>query len=372
MKRKILIEIGNPGNTFHQEMQSGRYELKQNMYRLKLKYWDEIYYISFGRDKNEDYKFDERIKILYNKNAYHSLIYAFLIPWLYRDVLSEASVFMPKQLSCSLYGIYSKLFFRKKVVVHCGYNWQEPQRHAGKPWYYKAFVNFWCFITYKFSDAVIVTSDRHLKHAEMMTGKKNVFLLRNGVNTDLFKNLKIQRNSSTVLFVGRLEKEKNLFNLITATTLTKNKIILKIAGRGSLEKELKDHSAKLNAPVEFLGPLETGQLINNFYNRETMFVLPSFFEGHSNALTEAMACGIPVIVSEAEGNTEIIKHEVNGLVSGFTPEKMAECIDRYISNPDLKNRMAENALAEVEENYNLKKRIEREIEILKKFSVEKL
>jgi sugar transferase (PEP-CTERM/EpsH1 system associated) len=70
-----------------------------------------------------------------------------------------------------------------------------------------------------------------------------------------------------------------------------------------------------------------------------LFVLPSFNEGISNTILEAMATGLPVIVSNAGGNPELVEDEVNGfLVDPVDPIRMADRIMDYINDPDMMAR----------------------------------
>jgi len=359
----VIMEFGNPGNNMHHEVEQGLFEVKKKLYALKLQYVSKIYHCSFGKGERENIVFLPKVKILYNKKSIHSIIYAFLIPFLYYKQLREASVYCPRQMSSALYAVYSKIFVNRKIVVHCGYDWQEFADNGGN-WIYRLFVWCWCWITYKIADAIIVTSLRHQKRAEKYTKKKNVFILRNAVDLDIFRPLNYQRRENELIFVGRLEEQKNVRNLILALTLTKNKVNLKIAGRGSLFDELKKLVEDAKVAVEFLGNVSSQDLVEQYYNRSTIFILPSLYEGHSNALTEAMACGIPVIVGDTIGNTEVVEHLVNGYVCGHTPTAIAEAIDTMINQPELRKRLAENALKSVDEEYNFVKRTKKEMEII--------
>jgi glycosyltransferase involved in cell wall biosynthesis len=75
------------------------------------------------------------------------------------------------------------------------------------------------------------------------------------------------------------------------------------------------------------------------------FVLPSDVEGSSNATLEAMACGVPVVVSDLEFNDELVKHEVTGLrVLPSDVHSIRDRIRMLMVEEGLRNRLVEAAL----------------------------
>jgi glycosyltransferase involved in cell wall biosynthesis len=90
-------------------------------------------------------------------------------------------------------------------------------------------------------------------------------------------------------------------------------------------------------------------------------VLPSYSEGVSLALLEAMAAGLPVIATAVGGLPEVVTDEVNGLlIPPRDPEALARALDRLLVDPDFARRLGEQARAEVEAHYSLE-RLGREI-----------
>ena len=85
-----------------------------------------------------------------------------------------------------------------------------------------------------------------------------------------------------------------------------------------------------------------------------IFILPSRAEGISNALLEAMACGLPVVVSDIPGNRDVIEHQHNGLCFGVDdPDSLAECLLLLLNQPDLRAQLGVNARRTVEKNYSM-------------------
>lgn len=144
------------------------------------------------------------------------------------------------------------------------------------------------------------------------------------------RNKTIPKSTFKVGYVGRLEEVKNPVGLVRAVALLRDRglpIRLTIAGTGSeknvLEREIT--TLGLQEHVEFLGlvskPFEVMDDIS-------LYVLPSFSEGLSNSLVEAMSAGIPVMATAVGGAPDVINHDVNGwLLSSSDPEAIANGIE---------------------------------------------
>jgi glycosyltransferase involved in cell wall biosynthesis len=70
-----------------------------------------------------------------------------------------------------------------------------------------------------------------------------------------------------------------------------------------------------------------------------VFVLPSLFEGISNTILEAMACGLPVVATHTGGNPElVVDGETGQLVPPAAPDVLADAMAVYLRAPDLARR----------------------------------
>ena len=111
------------------------------------------------------------------------------------------------------------------------------------------------------------------------------------------------------LFIGRLSHEKNIhklidiFNELPEYTLT-------IIGAGPLENELK---TKSKSNIIFLGQIENFKLKDYFLTND-IFILPSIAESWGLVVEEALYFGLPVLVSERCGASELVKNSINGYI----------------------------------------------------------
>jgi glycosyltransferase involved in cell wall biosynthesis len=77
-------------------------------------------------------------------------------------------------------------------------------------------------------------------------------------------------------------------------------------------------------------------------------------EGLSNALLEAMAVGLPVVVSDVPGNTDVVEHERTGLIFEVRDvSSLAASLARLLDDPELRARLGEAARESVEGSYSL-------------------
>jgi UDP-glucose:(heptosyl)LPS alpha-1,3-glucosyltransferase len=152
----------------------------------------------------------------------------------------------------------------------------------------------------------------------------NIDIVRNGVPIDKFRfdpelrkemreDLKLKPDQIALLFAGSGWERKGLLFAIQAMALCKNrKLRLLVAGRGN-ERLYKTKRLRLwrEEPVQFLG--EMADLVR-LYAAADIFILPTIYDPFSNACLEALACGLPVVTTRANGFSEIIEDTVHGSI----------------------------------------------------------
>jgi len=122
-------------------------------------------------------------------------------------------------------------------------------------------------------------------------------------------------DSSIVIFVGRLSKEKNVTGLLNAWALARPRINgnwrLLVVGDGPLRPVLEEKAMALSQGVLFVGQQAN---IEDWLAVASIFALPSDIEGLSNTMLEAMATGLPVVVTRVSGVEELIEDTGAGKV----------------------------------------------------------
>jgi len=147
-----------------------------------------------------------------------------------------------------------------------------------------------------------------------------------------------------ILFVGRLAIEKGLDVLLDACALLDVDYELDIVGSGSLEREIR---ARRNGRIRFLGQHPRREL-GALYRSHHVFCLPARSETFGVVVLEALACGLPAIVTSVGGMPDMVEDGVNGLlVQTEDARSVADAIERVARDESLRRRLAANARASV-------------------------
>jgi len=163
--------------------------------------------------------------------------------------------------------------------------------------------------------------------------------------------------------VSRLVNWKNIDKLIRASAKTKSK--LAIVGSGPEEITLKKLAKELNAPVEFLGQLKEED-VKKVLASSKIFVLLSDYEGLSFALLQAMGCGIPSVVSDAKGNSDVIRNKVEGLVVKINNQiEIENAIEKLLGSTELLAKYGAAAKLRVKNEYEQKNQINKVINLMR-------
>jgi glycosyltransferase involved in cell wall biosynthesis len=165
---------------------------------------------------------------------------------------------------------------------------------------------------------IIVKCKKEKEMIELINSKLQIEKIFNGTDiSKFFTIIKNTNNSLKLICSARLIKRKGQYILIDAISCLKKEgiiIISDLVGEGD-EKEAYIQYAKVKNVEEliiFSGYVPHEKMPKK-YQEADVFVLPSYNEGMSNALLEAMACGLPIVVTNVGGTEELID-ESNGFI----------------------------------------------------------
>ena len=154
-------------------------------------------------------------------------------------------------------------------------------------------------------------------------------------------NLGIKAEATVFLFVGKLDKNKNIELLIETFLKLNNVAHLIIAGSGKLEHTLVSQNSN-QKNIHFIGFVNQ-QTMPAIYNSCHVFILPSKSETWGLAINEAMAAGKAIIASNTCGAAyDLVKHNKNGFVIDLNIENSLYSAMYYFLNN--KNAAAEMGL----------------------------
>jgi UDP-glucose:(heptosyl)LPS alpha-1,3-glucosyltransferase len=141
----------------------------------------------------------------------------------------------------------------------------------------------------------------------------------------------IRKDELVLLFVGNDFRRKGLKILLEAMALLKrSRLKLMVVGSDEASPYVRwAYANGLASQLLFLGAQSD---IEKFYAACDLFVLPTRYDAFANACLEAMACGVPVLTTSANGASEIIKHGKHGYVlTSWSSEELAHGISALTS-----------------------------------------
>lgn len=160
--------------------------------------------------------------------------------------------------------------------------------------------------------------------------------------------LKLKDSDLAIISAGELNTNKNNKVIIEAIArLQKVNIHYYLCGKGPCEEQLKKlaQERNLDQQVHFLGyRTDVGELLQ----AADIFVMPSYREGLSRSIMEAMACGLPCIVSNIRGNSDLVQDDIGGyLLAPDDINGFANAIQMFAQQPDLFVKMKYNNLKKI-------------------------
>ncbi|MBI2085904.1 glycosyltransferase family 4 protein [Candidatus Daviesbacteria bacterium] len=264
----------------------------------------------------------------------------FVLLWKKIDVISAHGIV------AGFVGAFWGKVFGKRVVIstHSIYNFPK----AGL---YRKFVT-WIFKNASFCLGLSKQSEKEISSLGISSQKVNSFTY--WIDLDKFKVKKRLGRSGkfTVLFVGRLVKEKGILELLESVKTWNKNINLKIIGSGPLEKKIKRAAGKYKN-VEFIGIIDPDQL-PLYYSGSDILIVPSLAEeGFGRVILESLACGTPVIGSNRGAIPEAMDGTVGRLID-VTPSHIKEAVEYFFNNQEKLRELAQNCRRFAERRYSEK------------------
>ena len=169
------------------------------------------------------------------------------------------------------------------------------------------------------------------------------------------KQLNIKDNCVIFLFVGRIKKEKGIFELVEAFKNVSEQcddVILLIVGpdEEGVKQELISYLKTCKKLVRFVDFTKTPE---KYMAASDIFVLPSYREGFGSVIIEAASCGLPSIGSNIYGLSDAIKVGETGLLVSVRSSKLLEkAMLKLVNNDKMCNEMSLNARRRVTHNFS--------------------
>lgn len=328
--------------------------------------FEQVYYFSYANEKPPfNAPLPPNCQVIPNP-GYHRWAYTFLLPIVQRRYIQQCNVFRVMQAYGATPAMLTRLLYGKPYIATYGYRYFDVVR-ANEPVARAYLLEQRARLGARCASKVIVTTDEMLNYAQTFVAADKLVKVPNGVDTTLFAPRLHQEEPSdeqTIIYIGRLSKEKNLFMLLDALAMIDRPLVrLLLVGRGDQKADLAAYAAERKVSVEFKGVV-ANQELPNLLNQADLFVLPSLGEGHPKVLLEAMACALPCVGTDVSGINNVIQHEVNGLLCQLTATDMADKIRQLLNAPDYAARIGAAARAYIVATYEQSALLDREIAVM--------
>jgi glycosyltransferase involved in cell wall biosynthesis len=234
-------------------------------------------------------------------------------------------------------------------------------------------------------DIIIVQGHALKRMLEGLYQKDRIRVLYNGIK--LFKDssqvtVSRNHNSFNILFMGNISFAKGFYDLILAFKKVRQKYpyaCLNFAGEiigiesernivpAYFTKDIRDRFLKSNEDIakftedanlynaKYHGVIH-GRAKQQVFRNSDIFVLPSYSEGFSYAVLEAMAWGLPVITTHVGALPEVVVDGVNGfIIKPGDHEKLSEKMIQFIESEGMRTEMSLRNIEKVSRQFNIER-----------------
>src|SRR5215216_3525119 len=159
---------------------------------------------------------------------------------------------------------------------------------------------------------------------------------------------KLSTNDTIFGFAARIEIGKGPFVLADALAQlrqSRDDVLVRLAGTGPAVQDVKARvrELRLNGSWEFVGSYDGAVGCSAFMRTLNVFVLPSFAEGTSKSVIEAMAHGLPIITTSVGGSPDLLTPDTGILIPPGDSAALADAMHCLASDPALRKRMGQAA-----------------------------
>ena len=171
-------------------------------------------------------------------------------------------------------------------------------------------------------------------------------------------DLGFRKNEVIILYIGAINSRKGIPELLQSLKYLKTDLSVRVVLCGPILEELdflnnikKFNESSNNISIDYQGKVDNPEL---YMQCSDIFVLPSHSEGLPNVLLEAGSTGLSLIATDIGGSNEIVVNNYNGYIVPINNKiKIAESLNKLISNEDLRIKFGVNSRDHVVNKYSL-------------------
>ena len=316
--------------------------------------------MTFNVDQNRNPKWQGKIEKIDGITVYRipalSLIRSYrvtamvnFIPGRFANILKNYDIIHFHEFELS-FPFFSSLIQKPKILHLHGINYNFVKRHHISRFLLKHLVHMYISISRQMTKELV----------NLGIPKNRIVYLPNSVDTNFFKPGK-NKEENLLLYVGRITELKGLHLLIEALKYLKKNVRLVIIGPPDwntsyyqkLLNTFERENAKGKHKISYLGAMEQSEIVK-WYQKASLFILPSFVEGFPVTVLEALSCGTPVVATNVGGIPEVIQNNETGiLIPPSNPVSLAKAIDHLLENEDIRLEMTRRGRENVQKQYSL-------------------
>lgn len=337
-------------------------------YKLKKKGFN-IYFITYGdkSDFNIIEKKDFNVipifsKINKTKNKYINFIKTFFFLFHLKKYPLDNSIFKTNQMKGSWLAILAAKIYKKKILLRSGYEYYRFCKLSKINFFHTFICYLYSFFAYRLADKISITSQYEKNFICKNFKIKNdiIDVLPNFIDTELFTEFKYEKKYD-IIYVGRLESQKNLFLLLEAIKFENLKFLL--IGDGILKQKVLEFCQSNQISLTHLKNISNHEL-PKYYNSAKIFVTTTFYEGNPKTILESMSCKIPVISVKFDGCEDIFEDNVDSIIVDYDKEKLKRTIKAVLKDDSFIKKLGSNARKKILQNNDISRIVNMENKIL--------
>ena len=326
-----------------------------------------IVIVSYGGRADTRIVADEAgIEVICNRWGLPQGLYRRLLPHLLGGARRGPAIFKSNQLRGADLALRLARRCGAAFIARCGYLLSdfEAQAHGRASAEHGAAQQLEAHVFGGADHCVVTTEAMRVRLREYGLPDERLSVIPNYVDTGVFSPSTAPAVSGRrVIFVGRLDEQKNPITLVQA--LAGLDVTLDLVGEGRLRSSVEAEARRRGVDVRFHGNLPHLAL-PAIIRAGDLFVLPSHYEGHPKTLLEAMACGIAVVGSNVPGIRDVIRHRRTGWLCEPSVEGIRQAVTTLLEDPVLRVSLGRKARDFIVAEYDLGLVVEREMAVYRR------
>lgn len=174
------------------------------------------------------------------------------------------------------------------------------------------------------------------------------------IKQDIREKFNLPKNSKVIISVGRNHIKKGFEHGIKAMKIICERFLdvyYVIIGKDTEKLYPLVVQLGLKDRIVLAGEIKNKDELIDCYKSSDIYLSPSLIEGFSSTNLEAMASGLPCVISDVPGNRDVVKNNCGILVKPRSSEAIAKTVIEILNNTRLRNTLKQNALREIK-NYD--------------------